>query len=142
MSTEHALSTIAICQLITTIMVFLTAGALIAVIFLFKRMVSQKADELMSRVQPIVDDAKAVAEQAKETAEKVSEKVDSIMTKAEDTADKVTTRMDSVTAKVEEAVSPQAATVAGYAVAAMKAFQLFQQVAAVKQAAKPKEEEC
>ena len=58
-------------------------------------------------MQPVVDQAMSIAEQAKETAEKVSDKVDSIMTKAEDTADKVTDKVQSVSDKVEEAVNPQ-----------------------------------
>lgn len=138
MSTEHALIWIAVCQTVTTLMVFLTAGALIYVFLKFKQMISEKADEVTKRIQPILDQTQQIAVQAKQTAELVSEKVDSIMTKAETTAGNVTDRMDSVSAKVEEAVSPQAAQVAGYAVAAVKAFQLFQQIAAVKQAAKPK----
>lgn len=139
MSTESSLTAIAICQIITTAMVFLTAAALVVVVFMFKRMVNQKIEEVMNRVQPIIDQTQQVAQQARETAEMVGEKVDSIMTKAESTAGRVTERMDSVSAKVEEAISPKAATVAGYAAAALRALQLFQQVAAVKETVKPKE---
>lgn len=135
MSSDASLTTIAICQLITTLMIFLTAAALIVAIFMFKKMVSDKVDELMNRVQPIVDQTKQIAEQAKETAEKVSEKVDSIMTKAESTAAKVTERMDNVTAKVEQSVSPQAANIAGYVAAGLKALQLFKDISAVRQSA-------
>jgi len=137
MSTTTSLGIMAICQLIATVAILVAAAGLVCAIILFKRMISAKIDEMMNRVQPILDQTKDIARQAKETAEKVSEKVDSIMTKADDTAGKVADRMDSVTAKVEEAVSPQAATFAGYAAAALKAVQLFQKLASVKQSAKP-----
>jgi predicted RNA-binding protein Jag len=136
MSTGTSLGIIAVCQLIATIAIIVAAAGLVVAIILFKRMISSKIDEMMNRVQPILDQTKEIAQQAKETAEMVSEKVDSIMTRADNTAEKVSSRMDSVTAKVEEAVSPQAATFAGYAAAALKALQLFQQIAAVKQGPK------
>jgi predicted PurR-regulated permease PerM len=139
MSTSVALTIIAICQMLATIAVVIAAGAIVAGIFIFKKLISDKIDQALNRVQPILDQTKEIAEQAKETAEHVSEKVDIIMTKVEGTADKVTSRMDNVTAKVEDAVSPQAATVAGYAAAAVKAFQLFQTIASVKQATKAKD---
>jgi methyl-accepting chemotaxis protein len=137
MSREASLAIIAICQLIATVAIVVAAAGVIALIFCFKRMVNRKIDEILGRVQPIIDEAKAITEQARQTAEKLSDKVDSIMTKAEDTASKVTDRMDSVSAKVAEAVSPQAATFAGYATAAVKAFRLFQQLVSAKQSAKP-----
>ena len=137
MSTETSLGIIAICQLIATIAIVAAAAGLVIAIIYFKRMINSKIDEMMNRVQPILDQTKEIAQQAKETAELVGEKVDSIMTRADNTAEKVSSRMDSVTAKVEEAVSPQAATFAGYAAAALKALQLFQQIAAV-QHPKPK----
>jgi len=136
MSTGTSLAIMAICQLIATVAIVVAAAGLVVAIILFKRMISAKVDEMMNRVQPILDQTKDIAQQAKETAEKVSEKMDSIMTKADDTVEKVSSRMDSVSAKVEEAVSPHAATFAGYAAAALKAFQLFQQISVTKQAAK------
>lgn len=138
MSSHASLTTIAICQLITTVMIFLTAAGLIIAIIMFKRMIGAKIDEAMNRVQPIIDQTKEIAEQAKETAEKVSEKLDSIMTKAESTATKVSDRMDSVTAKVEQSVSPQAATIAGYVTAGLKAAQLFKDILAVRHTPEPK----
>lgn len=139
MSTSDALTAIAICQMLSTLAVLAAAAGLLIAVFMFKKLISDKIDQAMNRVQPILDQTKQIAEQAKETAELVSDKVDVIMTKVEGTADKVTSRMDNVTAKVEGAVSPQAATVAGYAAAAVKAFQLFQTIASVKQATKPKD---
>ena len=137
MSTGTSLGIMAICQLISSCAIVVAAAGLVVAIILFKRMISAKVDEMMNRVQPILDQTKDIAQQAKETAELVSQKVDSIMTKADDTAGKVSSRLDSVSAKVEEAVSPHAATFAGYAAAALKAFQLFQQISATKHAAKP-----
>lgn len=130
MSTQVSLTIIAICQLLTIIALLAIGGGLIYAIIMLKRMVSEKTDEMMSRVQPIVDQTKEIAEQARETAEKVSEKVDSIMTKAESTASRVTERVDHVTAMVEESVSPQAASIAGYVAAGLKAFQLFKDISA------------
>lgn len=134
MSIETSVTWIAICQIIITLMVFLTAAALIFVLIKFKKLVSDKVDEALSRVQPIVDQTREIAEQAKDTAEKVSEKVDSIMTKAETTATKVTERMDNVTAKVQESVSPQAVNIAGYVAAGLKALQLFKDISAARSA--------
>ena len=144
MSTQTSLAIMAICQLLATIAIITAAVGLIYVVIFFKRMISDKVDEMINRIQPILDETKGVAQHARETAEMVSEKVDSIMTKAENTAGNVTSRMDSVSAKVEEAVSPQAASAAGYAVAAVKAFQLFQQISTIKQTVKksaPKKDE-
>ena len=139
MSTQTALTWIAICQMLATLSILAVAIGLLVAVFSFKKLISDKIDQTMNRLQPILDQTKEIAEQAKETAEHVSEKVDIIMTKVEGTAEKVTSRVDNVTAKVEDAVSPQAATVAGYAAAAVKAFQLFQTIASVKQATKPKD---
>lgn len=132
MSTQASLTIIAICQLLTMITVVAIGGAVIYAIFMFRRFISGKIDEILNRIQPILDQTKDIAVQAKETAEKVSEKVDSIMTKAETTATKVSERMDNVTAKVEESVSPQAANIAGYIAAGLKALQLFKDISAVK----------
>lgn len=137
MSTATSLGIIAICQLIATIAIVAAAAGLVVAIVFFKRMIGSKIDEMMNRVQPILDQTKEIAQQAKETAELVSEKVDSIMTRADNTAEKVSSRMDSVSAKVEQAVSPQTANVAGYVAAALKAFQLFRDIAAVSKAVKP-----
>lgn len=135
-STQTSLGIIAICMLIATLSIVAVAVGILVIICTFKRMVARKIDEVMNRVEPIVSDAKAIAEQARETAEKVSEKVDSIMTKADDTAGKVASRMDTVTATIAQAICPQAPAIAGYANAALKVYQLFQQFASTKHAAK------
>ena len=128
MSSSSALTTIAICQLIMTIAGFLTALALIYVLFAFKKMISNKVDEAMGKVQPVVDQAKAIAEQARQTAEMVGSKVDSIMTRAESTADKVGEKVESVTTKVDEAVSPQVATTAAVISGAIRCIQIYQDI--------------
>lgn len=130
MSNSASMTIIAVCQLLTTTMVVVIGVGLIYALLKMKKMLNDKMDDLMNRVQPIVDQTKEIAEQAKETAEKVSEKVDSIMTKAEGTATRVTERMDNVTAKVEESVTPQAANIAGYVAAGLKALQLFRDISA------------
>jgi predicted PurR-regulated permease PerM len=132
MSVQASLTAIAICQIIVTAMIFIVAAGLLIGILMLKKFISDKIDQILDRIQPILDQTKDIAEQAKETAEKVSEKVDSIMTKAEDTASKVTERMDNVTAKVEESVSPQAASIAGYVAAGLKALQLVRDISAVR----------
>lgn len=132
MSTQAALTSIAVCQIIITALIFLAAAGLFVGILILRKFLSDKIDQVLDRVQPILDQTKGIAEQAKQTAEHVSETVDSIMNKAETTADKVTTRMDSVTAKVEESVSPQAATVAGYVAAGLKALQLVKEISATR----------
>lgn len=138
MPDQTSLAIIAICQLITTIALVAAAVGIVMLLLSCKRMINKKMDEIMDRVTPIVADAKSIAEQARETAEKVSEKVDSIMTKADDTADKVASRVDSVTSAIAQAVSPQAPAIAGFAAAALKVYQLFQQFASARQADKAK----
>ncbi len=133
MDQGSALTTIAICQIITTVMIFLGIGGLIFAIFAFKNMISKKLDELMNRVQPVVDRAESIAQSAKETAEKVSEKVDHIMTKAESTADSVTTKVQSVSNRVEEAVNPQVVAAAGVVGTAVKCMQLYRDIMQIRQ---------
>jgi len=134
MSTQASLTTIAICQIIVTALIFLAAAGIFVGVLILRKFLSDKIDQVLDRVQPIVDQTKEIAVQAKETAEKVSEKVDSIMSKAENTASKVTERMDTVTAKVEESVSPQAANIATYVAAGIKALQLFKEISATRAA--------
>jgi len=139
MPSETSLAIIAVCQLIITVALVAAAVGIVVVMLSFKRMINKKMDEMMDRVEPIVKDAKSIAEQARETAEKVSEKVDSIMTKADDTADKVAGRLDSVTSAIAAAVSPQAPAIAGFATAALKVYQVFQQFTSARQADKSAE---
>lgn len=139
MPTQTSLAIMAICQLIATIAMVAAAVGIVVLILSFKRMISAKIDEMMNRLEPIVKDARSIAEQARETAEKVSEKVDSIMTKADETAEKVAVRMDTVTSAVAQAVSPQASAIAGYATAALKVFQLIQRLTSAKRAETPSE---
>ena len=82
----------------------------------------------MAKVQPVVDQAKSIAEKAKETADSVAEKVDSIVAKAEDTADRVSEKVQSVSDKVEEAVSPQVVATAGLVGAIVKCVEIYHDV--------------
>jgi len=128
MSSEASLTTIAICQLLTTIAWIVVVAAIVYAVFAFKKLVQTKIDEAMGRVQPVVDQAKAVAEQAKETAENVSSKIDSIMTAADRTAEHVGATVRNVSTSVESAVSPQVATAAGLVTAAVKCVEIYRDV--------------
>lgn len=135
MSNQVSLTIIAICQMIFALGGLLTAIALIYVLLSFKNMVSRKIDDAMASVQPVMDQAKSIAEQAKETADKVSVKVDAIMSKAETTANSVSEKVSTVSSRVEEAVNPQVATAAGIVGTAMKCYQLYRDLVSVKEAA-------
>ena len=128
MSSQTSLIIIAICQLLGAITAIAAVSALIYGVFSFKRMVSSKMDEAMAKVQPVVDHAQHIAEQAKATADNVSSKVDAIMTRAEDTADQIGNKMQEVSDRVEEAITPQIAVTAGVVGAVVKAVQLYQDV--------------
>ena len=133
MSSQTSLTIIAISQIILAISIFMAVAGLLYAIFAFKKMISSKVDEAMDRVQPIVDQAKAISEQAKETVEKVSDKVDSIMTKAETTADKVGEKVQSVSEKVETAINPQVLAAAGIVGSAVKCIQLYNDITRIKE---------
>lgn len=137
MNEGTALTTIAICQLIMTAAGVVAVAGLIYAIFAFKKMISNKIDEVMDRVQPVVDRAESIAQQAKDTAEKVSEKVDSIMARAESTADTVSTRVESVSSKVEQAVNPQVVAVAGMVGTAVKVMQLYRDIMQIRHNGSP-----
>lgn len=132
MSSDVSLTIIAICQLVATVAVAALAGALVWAVFKFKRMISDKIDEAMAKVQPVVDQAQHIAEQAKATADNVSTKVDAIMAKAEDTADQIGCRVQAVSEKVEDAINPQVAAAAGVVGAVVKAVQLYQDVNSIR----------
>lgn len=128
MSTGASLTTIAICQLLTTLAGLASVAALIYGIVVFKRMINSKLDEVMGKLQPIVDQAKSIADQAQETAEMLSEKIDAIASKAEDTADHVGEKVKTVSDKVEEAISPQVIAVAGAVGAAVRCLEIVRDV--------------
>lgn len=133
MPTQTSLMIIAICQMVFALVGVVVVIALIWAVRSFKKMISNKMDEAMGRVQPVVDQARSIAEQARETAESVGRKVDTIMAKAEDTADRIGEKVQTVSSRVEEAVNPQVAAAAGVVGAIMKAVQLYQDVSAMRQ---------
>ena len=135
MSSETSLIIIAICQLAMIVAAIVLVGVVAWAIFAFKRLVTTKVDEAMAKVQPVVDQAKSIAEQAKQTADTVSEKVDSIMTRADDTAGKVTEKVESVSTKLEEALTPQVVTAGGVIGAAVKCVELFKDASKLKKTA-------
>lgn len=139
MSEQTSLMIIAICQMLFVVIGIIAAAAILWAVLSFKKMVQQKMDEAMSRVQPVVDRATVIAEQAKETADKVkvttdniSAKIDSIVGRAETTADKVSDRVDSVTSRVEQSVSPQVAQIAGIIGMGIKLYDIYRDMSASK----------
>lgn len=141
MTQEASLTTIAICQILFAVLFFAAVIALIYALTALKRMINQKLDEAMNRVQPVVDrahsvveQAQSVAEQANRTVETVSAKIDSIAARAETTADRVGSSVESVTARVEEAMNPQVVAAAGIAGSAAKCLQLYRDILRLRQA--------
>jgi len=129
MSTELSLGIMAICQLLITIAIIGGTTALIAVLVLSRKALVAKLDELINRVDPLIEQTKEIAEQVKETTEKVNTTVESILTRADSTTEKLASGVNCVTSTVAHAVNPR---FAGYAAAAVKAFQLIQQVVAAR----------
>lgn len=127
------LTVIAICQILLTLAGVAAVAVLIYAVFSLKKLVSTKVDEALNRVQPIVDQAKSIAEQARDTADKVSDKVDTIVSRAEMTAERVSERVDTLSAKVEEAMSPQMVTAAGIVGTAVKCAQIYKGIVSGKQ---------
>lgn len=136
MDQNAALTTIAICQLVGTVIFIVASIVLIYAVFSIKKMVSDKVDQAMSRVEPIAEQAKAIAEQARETTDMISFKLDSITSKATTTADSVTDKILNVASKLDTAVSPNMATIAGIVTMAAKAYNSYKESA--KSAPKPK----
>ena len=132
MTTETSVGIIAVCQLIFAVVGIAAVLAIIWGVFALKKFANKKADEVMERLQPIVDQAKQVAEKANQTAENVSKKIDSIASKAENTAEEVTDKVKGVSEKVEQAVSPQVVAAAGAVSAAVKCFEIYRDVMALK----------
>lgn len=128
MSSSASLTTIAVCQIILTAATFILTGVLIYAMFAVTKILSAKIDYAMSRIQPVLDKAESIAEQAKDTTQRVSGKVDSIVSKAETTAEKVSEKVEEVSSKVDEAVTPRIAAVAGLAEAAAKLFQAYREL--------------
>lgn len=141
MQQDTSLTIIAICQLITTAAGVVAVVAMVYAILAFKKMISTKIDEAMSRVQPVVDRAESIAQSAKETAEKVSEKVDHIMDRAESTAESVSGKVESVSTKVEEAMNPQVVAIAGVVGTAVRCVQLYRDILQIRQGTVPEEPE-
>lgn len=126
MTVPQGVTTIAICMIIITAGALIATIALVYAIFAFKSMVSNKVDEALAKVQPVVDRAEAIAEQTRQTAESVSAKVGAIAAKAEDTANRVGDSVQTVSEKVESAISPEVVTIAGIVGTAARCVQIYQ----------------
>ena len=77
-----------------------------------------------------------VAEKARQTADSVSEKLDSIATRADDTVANLTEKVETVSNKLEEAMTPQVVTVGSVVGAAAKCVELFKDVSTLRKTAK------
>lgn len=133
MSVQSSLTVIMICQIVFAMAALLAVFGLLYAIFSIKKMVNKKADEAFAKVQPIVDQAKSIAEKANATSGTVCDKIDSIMTKTETAVSEVSDCVVSVTNKVENAVSPKVTSTVGIIGAAMKAYQLYKEFSNIKQ---------
>ena len=128
-----ALNLIAVCQVITTIAAIVSVAVFIWAVFAFKSLITRKIDLFFAKVQPVVDEAKSIAEQARDTTEKVSEKVDSIMSRAESTANTVSEKVESVSGKLEEAINPQIAVAVGVLEAGVKLVHIYREIVQSRQ---------
>lgn len=132
MTQEQSLEMIAWCQLACAIG---AVGFLIALIYLIasiRKTIDTKINEAMSKIEPIVTQAKAVAEQTRETVETIGTKVDSIANKAESTASKVGDTVQLLSGKVDQAVTPKVAATIGLAGAAIKLVELYGAVSRIR----------
>lgn len=129
-----ALNLIAICQVIMTVAGIVSVAVFIWAVFAFKSLITRKIDLVLANVQPVVDEAKSIAEQARDTTQKVSEKVDSIMSRAEATANTVSERVESVSGKVEEAINPRIVVGAGVLEAGVKLMHIYKEIVQIAKA--------
>jgi methyl-accepting chemotaxis protein len=137
MSVPVGVTIIAICMLILTVGTVLATGAIIWLIRGFKKMVGNKVDEAMAKVQPIVDQAQTIANQVGDTTEKLTSAVNTIASKAEETANTVGDKVKIMSEKVEDAVNPQVVTIAGMVGTAARCVQIYHDL--VKLREEPKE---
>ena len=138
MSIELSLGIMAICQLLITIAIIGGATALIVVLVMSRRALVAKMDELIVRVDPVLEQTKEIAEHVKQTTDKLNTTVESILKRADSTTEKLASGVTCVTSKVAQAVNPQ---IAGYAAAAVKTYQLIQQVVAARRSAASSEQQ-
>ena len=137
MSVPSGVTIIAICTLILTLGTILVTGAILWLILSFKKMVNNKINEAMAKVQPIVDQAQTVANQIGDSTQKLTSAVNTIATKAEETANTVGDKVKTMSAKVEDAVNPQVVTIAGMVGTATRCYQIYHDL--VKLREEPKE---
>ena len=143
MTTLQSLNAIAICQIIITVLFFITAGAIVFAIVMLKKMLEKKLNQAIAMMQPVVDKAKVVADQAqtiavqaKETTENVSAKVEAMIDKAESTADNVESKIRVASVRVDEALNPQVMTAAGIVGIGLRLFQLYRDITKIREESK------
>ncbi|MDH7601057.1 MAG: DUF948 domain-containing protein [Armatimonadota bacterium] len=126
MSESASLTLIAISQLVATIAVVILCVGMLYSMVLFRRMLSNKTDQLLAQIKPISERAQAIAEQAKQTADKALEKVDSMMSAAEDAVVSASDTARSVSRKIDESFTPRMAKIAALAVSIAKCVRVWQ----------------
>ncbi len=136
MSTETSLAIIAICQLLATIAVVGLVVATILFVRNAKISLEAKGKEIMDKVDPIVQDAKSISSQTKNTVDILAARVDNISGRVEETATKLTDHVDSVAERVDSAVTPQMATAVGTAATVAKVMEVLIRTSSVAKSAK------
>lgn len=125
MTPEASLTIIAICQLLGAIAFVALVIAIIVVIKKAKTALDSKTKEIMDKVDPIIQDAKRISAQTKETVDTVAARVDSVAGKVEETARNISDRVDSVAERVDCAVTPQMTKAVGAAATVAKAVEVI-----------------
>ncbi len=136
MSQEASLTIIALCSLLAT---FAVVGLVIATIVVArkaKNSLEAKGREIMDKVDPIVQDAKSISSQARDTVDTLAARVDNIAGRVEDTATRLTDHVDSVADRVDCAVTPQMAAAAGTAATIAKVIEVLIRTSNVAKSAK------
>lgn len=128
MTQEQALTMMAWCQLVSAIGMVCVFVALIYLIKTTKKYLDLKVNEILAKLEPVVQQAKAVTEQAKETVDLVGTKIDSITDKADTAVTKVGHTVQLFSGKLEKAVTPKVASVLAIVGAATRLLQLYQSI--------------
>jgi len=136
MSAETSLGIIAVCSLLS--MLAFVGAVAIAIVFGYrtKRSLEAKGKEIMEKVDPIVQDARSISSQAKDSVDTLAARVDNIAGRVEQTATRLTDHVDSVADRVDNAVTPQMAAAAGTAATVAKVIEVLIRTSNVAKSAK------
>jgi len=136
MSQEASLTVIAICCLLSVAAFVAVVVAAVVFVVKTKRSLEAKGKEIMDKVDPIVQDARAISTQAKETVDGIAARVDSIAGRVEETTTKLTDRVDDISDRVDTAVTPNLVTAVGTAATVAKVVEIVLRTSKVAQSAK------